>query len=713
MQECLRHSCFLLYGINGVKSILKKKICVWLLSTVLVAEIIGTCGGNAVNVLAALSGSTLENELEQYDQEAERQLNDEEEESGEIDYDFQISESSQEVDSGNEFDSGDNTPDVRDQENFGEFQDFTDNSQVGAEFMDDEDTFSAGNESSDGDEEGLVYTLKVTDGQDITQDLNELLLKVRDRATNIQPCKVVIPQGNYELTGTICMYSNIYLYAVGATIKKTSPQKQILLRLGNTVESSGGYTGYQNITIEGGTWDCNYDSIEDKEGPGGFVGFRIGHASNVTIKNVTFLNNLKSHFLEFGGVKRASVTGCTFRGYWKDYDEGGQECIQIDSCKDRIFPGYLPYDGSVCEDIEIRNNVFEDVFAGVGSHSMMFDRPYRNITISNNIFKNITKRAVWCLNYQDSTVSDNKMINVGGGVYVRSVYEKNTHLPDGQNATNKGNQYSENLKVSNNTISVSDIRQTSVGPWGSFGISLTGCMIKGQTDIPAGAYLVRDVTVNGNKVAGKGQGIYVSYTENCTFTDNSVNVSGNSFGSNLAFSLRKSSCDKVQGNTVRGKNGPGLYINGTAGTKRAHHIFGNIVKSNAEDGIWAEATVSGLKINKNTVSGNKGNGIFLLSAPQVVLESNTVTGNQGRGILISGCKSVQINKNYCASNSKSGIGILKCSGIAVVQNTMKANRFYGLSCNSSYINKYTGNKFLKNCRNKVYQKKSTIKGLKK
>ena len=61
---------------------MKKKICVWLLSTVLVAEIIGTCGGNAVNVLAALSGSTLENELEQYDQEAERQLNDEEDESG-------------------------------------------------------------------------------------------------------------------------------------------------------------------------------------------------------------------------------------------------------------------------------------------------------------------------------------------------------------------------------------------------------------------------------------------------------------------------------------------------------------------------------------------------------------------------------------------------------------------------------------------------------
>ena len=36
------------------------------------------------------------------------------------------------------------------------------------------------------------------------------------------------------------------------------------------------------------------------------------------MKNVTFLNNLKSHFLELAGVKNAEVTGCTFRGYWKE-----------------------------------------------------------------------------------------------------------------------------------------------------------------------------------------------------------------------------------------------------------------------------------------------------------------------------------------------------------------------------------------------------------
>lgn len=95
----------------------------------------------------------------------------------------------------------------------------------------------------------------------------------------------------------------MYLYAQGATITKTSRTKHLILRLGNTKESAGGYSGYQNIVIDGGTWNYNYQCVKGKDEPGGFVGFCIGHANNVTIKNATFLNNLKSHFLEFGGVK--------------------------------------------------------------------------------------------------------------------------------------------------------------------------------------------------------------------------------------------------------------------------------------------------------------------------------------------------------------------------------------------------------------------------
>ena len=159
------------------------------------------------------------------------------------------------------------------------------------DFYDQED-FSAG-EASQGDlgtyqEE----TLAVEDGQDITAPLNTLFLQLKDKATEETPYKIIIPPGNYQLTGTLCMYSNMYLYARGAVITKTSATKHLILRLGNTKDSQGGYDGYQNIVIDGGTWDYNYQCVADKDARVGFVGFCIGNARTVTVKSASFLNNL-------------------------------------------------------------------------------------------------------------------------------------------------------------------------------------------------------------------------------------------------------------------------------------------------------------------------------------------------------------------------------------------------------------------------------------
>ena len=104
----------------------------------------------------------------------------------------------------------------------------------------DVETFSA--EDADQSCENMQeLVLNVQDGEDITVKLNTLLAQARDRATDEKQCKVIVPPGNYTLTGTLHMYSNIYLYAEGATITKTSPRKEILLRLGDTQKSAGGY----------------------------------------------------------------------------------------------------------------------------------------------------------------------------------------------------------------------------------------------------------------------------------------------------------------------------------------------------------------------------------------------------------------------------------------------------------------------------------------
>ena len=95
----------------------------------------------------------------------------------------------------------------------------------------------------------------------------------------------------------------------------------------------------------------------------------------------------------------------------------------------------------------LRITFFEDVFAGVGSHSMIYDRPYRNIVIQGNTFRNVKKRAVWCLNYVDSAVEDNLIENAGGGVLVSCMYFPNTHLMPGTAAGMAGNHQNAGISV--------------------------------------------------------------------------------------------------------------------------------------------------------------------------------------------------------------------------------------------------------------------------
>ena len=329
-----------------------------------------------------------------------------------------------------------------------------------------------------------TVTLEIEDGQDITAPLNTLFLQLKEQVSDETPCKIIIPPGNYKLTGTLCMYSNMYLYAKGATITKTSPTKHLILRLGNTKESEGEYEGYRNVIIDGGTWDFNYQCVAEKDEPGGFVGFCIGHATNVTIKNATFLNNLKSHFLEFGGVKNAKITGCTFHGYYKNYVKGGQECIQIDCCtdEDNVFPQYMPYDGSTCEDFVIDGNVFEDVFAGVGTHSMMAGKTYKRITVTNNTFHNVKKRCIEFLNYEDSTAENNTMVNVGLGVEVSAVNKKNTHLTQGYSGEPDVKK-NRNIRVAGNYVSLA--KTSSIGgiAWICSGVKVIGYNMKNSGEV--------------------------------------------------------------------------------------------------------------------------------------------------------------------------------------------------------------------------------------
>ena len=543
--------------------------------------------------------------------------------------------------------------------------DFTDDANAAGDF-------SAG-DASDG-ELGTyqTVTLEVEEGQDITAPLNTLFLELKDQATDENPCKIIIPPGNYELTGTLCMYSNMYLYARDANITKTSTTKHLILRLGNTKDSEGG-----------------------------FVGFYIGHATNVTIKNATFLNNLKSHFLEFGGVKNAKITGCTFSGYYKNYVEGGQECIQIDCCTDEsnVFPQYRPYDGTTCEDFVIDGNVFEDVFTGLGTHSMMSGKTYKRITVTNNTFHNVKKRCIRFMNYEDSTAENNTMVNVGNGVDISSV-SSNTHQTPGYD-DGLDMLKNRNLRVAGNYISLA--RTTSIGgiAWICSGIKVSGYnMKKDGAVLPKKIYPVKGVTVEDNQISGYGNGISMSLTDTDTVTDNQVTMKKTSSYSNFGIYAQDSRGSVISRNTVSGTANTGIYLSGSvyaAGSEQRNLVEQNTVSGAGGDGIYLQSVNTSSTAQKNTVKSAAGSGIRVNAGKNNNVLGNTCLSNKNHGVKIEYVVGrVRVKSNRVTSNAKSGILLWKSKVSEVSGNRAEKNRGNGVYAYASVIPVMKKNTFCEN-----------------
>ena len=536
-------------------------------------------------------------------------------------------------------------------------------------------------------------TLNAQDGSDITDSLNLALKFMGERASDTALCSVIIPPGSYTVSDIIHMYGNLTLYARGAVITKACTDKHVILRLGDQDTSAGGYDGYRNVTIEGGTWDLNYPVVEDKEGEGGYVGFRIGHASHVMIKDVTFLNNLKSHFLEFAGVKDVTVTGCTFKGYWQEYEGGGQECIQLDACLDYIFPGYPPFDGAVCEDVRIENNTFQDVFAGVGSHSMVYDRPYQNIVIRGNTFRNIRKRAVWCLNYINGTVENNQMENVGGGVLVSNLYLPNTHLVPGTIYGASANHQAAGILVKGNQISISSVSRVNGNSWNGYGIQVQGARVSNSANgIPSDLYQETAVTVSGNRITGTGNGIRLYLADNCKVSGNELALSRSTWFSNMGIYLSASSGNSICNNKVSGCKNVGIYAYNGGSLKipsSQNQITGNIVSGTGGDGIYISADSTGTLLSRNRVLSGKKNGMVVLGSKSCQITSNQVSGCALDGIYMENLGNAVVKSNKISSVKGRGIQVISSTTKSLYGNVITGSRKCGLYV---YKSKIKGNK---------------------
>ena len=160
-------------------------------------------------------------------------------------------------------------------------------------------------------------------------------------------CKVVIPKGTYRIKGEsshgLIVYSNTWIYAEGATIKRRSDYNWHLMQ---TDMSGKGYNVTRNVKIEGGTWDG-----QGKETKNTNSVFRFAHASNMAFINCTVQNSFNAHIIELGGVKGFTAQGCTVRKYSQNDSSLKKEAIQLDICNNKsIMPGTTS-DDALCSDV--------------------------------------------------------------------------------------------------------------------------------------------------------------------------------------------------------------------------------------------------------------------------------------------------------------------------------------------------------------------------
>ena len=256
--------------------------------------------------------------------------------------------------------------------------------------------------------------------------LQKIFDYIRDNASADNIMTVKLPAGTYTVEKTVDIYSNTTLdLSAGVTLKRAGTSS--LIRFGRSDEMTSGYDGFKNISIVGSA--SSYATLDGNAVSTSIV--RFAHADNVKLQYIKFTNVTAAHHMEFAGSKDVVIDHCKFDGFKakSSDDTTNYEAIQLDILNETHFGNYGNYDNTVCKDITISNNTFENVNRGVGSHSGEIGRYFTGVTISGNTFKNVTGYAIVTTNYIGAKITDNTIENCGAGIFFRHITPTKHYFP--------------------------------------------------------------------------------------------------------------------------------------------------------------------------------------------------------------------------------------------------------------------------------------------
>lgn len=376
-------------------------------------------------------------------------------------------------------------------------------------------------------------------------DFKQALLNAKDKGTANHIYKIHITK-DLRINQSVGIYSNTMI-VVDKNVKiiRNLPAGNdgTTFRVGKPGSSASGYY-YRNITIQGGVWDGN---VRRKDT--GFCTFKVNHSQNVKFLNMTIQNDLEGHMIEAGAVNGLTISRVNFKNhkcYFKahknknDYYEH-EEALQLDvNLYETTAIGN--YDKYQNKNVTVDRCNFTNLGRGIGSHNSIDGCYFTNMKFTNNTFKNIKSYAIGAINYRNSKIQNNKILNCGSGIlFVNSKpnYIGYTGTYVVNNWKLKVNSSKDNSIISGNTITVNRpkskdsralyINGNKISKPAIYKKGLKSAnRLSGYQGYLKGDHRINGLTITKNNITVKNMtAVFYKGIRNSTFSNNNITFNGN------------------------------------------------------------------------------------------------------------------------------------------------------------------------------------------
>lgn len=505
-------------------------------------------------------------------------------------------------------------------------------------------------------------------------DFLQALLNAKDKGTANHIYKIHITK-DLRINQSVGIYSNTMI-VVDKNVKiiRNLPAGNdgTTFRVGKPGSSTSGYY-YRNITIQGGIWDGNVRSKDT-----GFCTFKVNHSQNVKFLNMTIQNDLEGHMIEAGAVNGLTISRVNFKNhkcYFKahknknDYYEH-EEALQLDvNLYETTAIG--KYDKYQNKNVTVDRCNFTNLGRGIGSHNSIDGCYFTNMKFTNNTFKNIKSYAIGAVNYRNSKIQNNKILNCGSGIlFVNSKpnYTGYTGTYVVNNWNLKVNTSKDNSIISGNTITINRpkskdsralyINGNKISKPAIYKKGLKSAnRLSGYQGYLKGDHRINGLTITKNNITVKNMtAVFYKGIRNSTFSNNNITFNGNQKSDYYGLTMdsvpdQLNENVTVNGNKIKNFNSGILCKNSKKVTFKNTTVYNSYKQHIYLEGV--NVTFVGCSLDKAKTK----HGIASKNS-KITLKNTNITNAKEFGLYSYNC-SGKVTGGKIANCGKYGIGAYK------------------------------------------------------